>query len=298
MSATPAETLPATSERSMPATSARVKRARGVALFWQTMWARAYPRIVGSLLRDRSWLLFETVLPLGTTVGYVFVYEAVGAPRDYIGFVVLGGAMMAFWLNILWAMASQLYWDKEGGNLEIYILSPGSLMAILLGMAVGGFVMSLTRATIIILVCSLAFHVTYTVANLPLLAAVFLLTMVALYGMGMMFASVFLASGREAYHLSNMLQEPIYLASGFYFPVKALGFWVAAFASIIPLTLGMDAMRQLLFTSDPTLGFLTVQVELLILVVLSVFFLYAARFMLAKLEEIGRREGRLIERRR
>ena len=28
----------------------------------------------------------------------------------------------------------------------------------------------------------------------------------------------------------------IYLLSGFYFPVKAMGFWVATFASIIPLT--------------------------------------------------------------
>lgn len=276
----------------------RVKRASGVALFWQTMWARAYPRIVGSLLRDRGWLFFETVLPLATTIGYVFVYKAVSAPEEYIGFVVLGGAMMAFWLNILWAMASQLYWDKEGGNLEIYILSPGSLMAILLGMAVGGFVMSFTRATVIVLVCALAFNVVFSVTNLPLLLAIFILTMVALYGMGMMFASVFLASGREAWHLSNMLQEPIYLASGFYFPVKTLGFWVAAFASIIPLTVGMDAMRQLLFPADVTLGFLTVEVEAIILVVLSVIFIYAARFMLTKLEEIGRREGRLIERRR
>ncbi|MBK8020499.1 MAG: ABC transporter permease [Chloroflexi bacterium] len=273
------------------------RKATGAALFWQTMWGRAYPRIIGSLLRERSWLFFETILPLASTVGYVFVYQAVGAPQEYVGFVVLGGAMTAFWLNILWAMASQLYWDKEGGNLEIYILSPGSLMAILLGMAVGGFVMTVTRAAIILVVCSLAFQVSYTISSIPLLIVIFLLTMVALYGMGMMFAAVFLASGREAWHLANLLQEPIYLASGFYFPVRALGFWVAAFSSLIPLTLGMDAMRQLLFAGE-ALGFLSVEVEAAILLALSVLFLVGARFMLAKLEQIGRREGRLIERRR
>ncbi|MCK6577375.1 MAG: ABC transporter permease [Anaerolineae bacterium] len=273
-------------------------KATGAMLFWRTMWARAYPRIVGSLVRERSWLFFETVLPLAATAGYVFVYQAVGAPEEYVGFVVLGGAMTAFWLNILWAMASQLYWDKEGGNLEIYILSPGPLMAILLGMAVGGFVMTVTRAAIILIVCSLAFSVTYTISSVPLLIAIFFLTMIALYGMGMMFAAVFLASGREAWHLANLLQEPIYLASGFYFPVRALGFWVAAASSLIPLTLGMDGMRQLLFAGDATLGFLSVEVEAIILLILSVFFLAAARFMLTKLEEIGRREGRLIERRR
>jgi len=131
--------------------------------------------------------------------------------------------------------------------------------------------------------------------------------MAALYGMGMMFSSVFLAAGREVWHFANLLQEPIYLVSGFMFPVKALGFWVASAASLIPLTLGLDAMRQLLFTSDPTIGFLPVGVEILILCVLAVFFIAGAlavffiagaAWMLAKLEEIGRRDGRLIERRR
>jgi hypothetical protein len=57
-------------------------------------------------------------------------------------------------------------------------------------------------------------------------------------------------------------------------------------------------MRQLMFSSDPTLGFLTVQVELAILVVLGVVFITAAYFALSRLEQVGRRQGRLIERRR
>lgn len=275
----------------------KVQRATGLRLFWYTIWARAYPRIIGSM-REKSWLFFETVLPLMGTASYVFVYRAIGAPEEFTGFVVLGGAMTAFWLNVLWAMASQLYWDKDGGNLELYVICPGPLMAILLGMAVGGIIMSATRAAIILVVCSLLFNVSYQVASLPMLILIFVVTMAALYGMGMMFASVFLAAGREAWHISNLLQEPIYLVSGFYFPVKAMGFWIATFASAIPLTLGLDAMRQLIFSGDPTLGFLSVEAELVILVALSVIFIYGAVKMLAKLEHLGRREGRLIERRR
>jgi len=275
----------------------RVSKARGVRLFWYTMWARAYPRMVGAT-RERSWLFFETLLPVLGVAGYVFIYRAIKAPQEFAGFAVLGGAMTAFWLNVLWSMASQLYWDKDQGNLELYVVSPGPMMAVLLGMAVGGLVMTATRAAIILVVCSLLFGVTYQLASLPLLVLVFLVTMAALYGMGMLFASIFLVAGREAWHLSNLLQEPIYLASGFYFPVKALGFWVATFASIIPLTLGLDAMRQLLFAGDPTLGFLSVKVELSVLILLAVVFIAGAGFALARLEEVGRREGRLIERRR
>jgi ABC-2 type transport system permease protein len=277
--------------------TARVPQASGLRLFWYAMWARAYPRIYG-LMREPSWMFFETILPLMGTVSYVFVYKAVNAPEDYIGFVVVGGAMTAFWLNVLWMMASQLYWDKDAGFLELYVIAPAPLMAILLGMAVGGLVMAAVRAGVILVVCSLLFGVVYHTASLPLLLVVFVITMVALYGMGMMFASIFLAAGREAWHLAALFQEPIYLASGLYFPVKALGFWVATFASIIPLTLGLDAMRQLLFSGDPTIGFLSVPVEIAINVVLGVVFITIAWFLLAKLEEIGRREGRLIERRK
>ena len=275
----------------------RVQKATGLRLFWATMWARAYPRIVGAL-RERSWMFFETFLPVLAVAGYVFLYRAIQAPAEYTGFAVLGGAMTAFWLNVLWSMASQLYWDKDQGNLELYVLSPGPLMAVLLGMAVGGLVMTATRATVIIVLCSWLFHVSYQIADPLLLAAIFLMTMAALYGMGMLFASVFLVAGREAWHLSNLLQEPIYLASGFYFPVKALGMWAATFASIIPLTLGLDAMRQLMFSGGPALGFLSARIELAILAVLAVIFISVAYAALTRLEQVGRSQGRLIERRR
>jgi ABC-2 type transport system permease protein len=172
------------------------------------------------------------------------------------------------------------------------------MMAILVGMSVGGLVMSGTRAAVILVVCSLAFGVSYHIASVPLLILAFTLTMLALYGMGMMFASVFLATGREAWHISNLMQEPVYLVSGFYFPVRSLGFWTATLASVIPLTLGLDSIRQIIFGSGPALAFLPVTHELVILGALTVIFIYGARGALRKMEEIGRRDGRLIERRR
>ena len=71
-----------------------------VALFLRTMIARAYPRIVGQN-REPSWVLIDVGLPLLGTSAYVFIYRALRAPEEYIGFVILGGAMTAFWLNVL-----------------------------------------------------------------------------------------------------------------------------------------------------------------------------------------------------
>ncbi len=269
----------------------------GWQLFLMTVIGRSYPRVVG-MQRERSWMFFDVFLPLLSVAAYVFVYRAIGAPEDYVGFVVVGGAMTAFWMNVLWSMSSQLYWEKEQGNLALYIISPAPMMAILLGMAVGGLFATMLRAIAIIAVGSLIFEVTYAVSSFWQLIAVFSLSMIALYGLGMMTASIFLLLSREAWHLANLAMEPVYLVSGMYFPVKNLGFWAAAAASVIPLTLGLDAMRQLVFASGPSLGFLSVETEIIVLILLSVVFVTAARFLLAYIERLAVREGRLTENRR
>ena len=271
--------------------------ATGARLFLQTVIARAYPRIIGQN-REKSWLFFDIFLPMMATSAYVFIYRAIKAPEDYIGFVIVGGAMTAFWLNVLWSMSSQLYWEKENGNLGLYIMAPSSMMAILLGMAVGGMLATCLRATVIILLGWLFFGVAFVVGSVAQLLAAFFLTMTALYGLGMLFASVFLMFGREAWHVSNLLQEPVYLVSGFFFPIKAFNFWLALGASIIPLTLGLDAMRQMLFASGPTLGFLSVPVEISVLAGLCVLFLWGAKHALNYVERLAIREGRITEARR
>jgi len=275
----------------------RVHKNTGWKLFLQTVTGRAYPRIVG-LLREKSWFFFDIFLPVLSVSAYVFVYRAIQAPEVYIGFVVMGGAMTAFWLNVLWGMSSQMYWEKETGNLALYIMAPNSMMAILLGMALGGLFATIQRALVITLLGIWAFGVSFEIASYWQLFAVFTITMIALYGMGMTTASIFLLLGREAWHLSNLAQEPIYLASGFYFPIKSLGFWVAAGASFIPLTMGLDAMRQLSFPLGSFPPFLSVEIEIATLIALSLIFMVGARFFLNKMEKLAIREGRLTESRR
>jgi ABC-2 type transport system permease protein len=274
--------------------SPRLNKATGWRLFVRTVKARAYPRVIG-MNRNRWGVFVDVVLPLLALSAYVFVYRAMGAPVEFVGFVILGGAMSSYWLNVLWAMANQMFWEKETGNLVLYIMAPSSLMAILLGMALGGMFLATPRAVIILVIGSWLFNVDYVVADLPLLLWVFFFTLTALYGMGMMFASLFLLLAREAWHFIALAQEPVYLLSGMYFPVKSLNFWVASAASLIPLTLGLDAMRQLMFGSGAALGFLTVQFEAAALVVSTLVFLFLARLSLNYMERLAIAEGRLTE---
>jgi len=90
----------------------------------------------------------------------------------------------------------------------------------------------------------------------------------------------------------------VYLLSGFYFPLRSFNFWVALGASIIPMSLGLDAMRQLVFPVGASLGFLSVPVELAVLTGLSAAFLIGAHFLLSYMERLSIREGRLTDRTR
>ncbi len=265
-----------------------------VALFFAAAAARTYPRVAW-MFRHRTWLIQETLLPVLGVSALAMTYDWLKAPKEYVGVVILGAAMTTFWLNVLWSLGAHLYWERDSGNLELYIMAPAPMMGVLAGMAVGGLATTVVRAAAIFAAGVFLFGVTFNLDNWPLLLVVFALTMLALYGLGMMFASLFLLFGREAWHTVNLLQEPVYLLTGMNFPLSAMqkiaGSAVPGVALLIPLTAGIDAMRQLLFPSVQ--GFLPVGWEVAILAVLSVLFVWLAKFCLDRLERKARIEGTL-----
>ncbi len=281
-----------TARASGPREAAEWSRERVIRSNLRAVFGRAYPRIIG-LTREPSWLFFEIFLPFLAVSAFVFVYRALEAPEEYIGFVVVGGAMTAFWLNVVWMMAAQFYWEKDQGNLELYFTAPMNLMSVLAGMAIGGLVMTSSRALAVIAIGSILYGVTYDIEQPWLLVAVFVLTVIPLYGMGMLLASLFLMWGRQANHLAELLQEPIYFLGGVNFPLRAIGPIAGLMMATLPLAVGLDAMRQIVFASSDMEGVLPVGTEMAILAVMGVVFIVGARIALRYLEQLARREGRL-----
>jgi ABC-2 type transport system permease protein len=160
-------------------------------------------------------------------------------------------------------------------------------------MAIGGLVMTSSRAIAVIVIGSLLYGVSYQIEQPLIVIAVFTLTMIPLYGLGMLFASLFLLWGREAFHLAQLLQEPIYFLGGVNFPIRHLGVVAGLVVATLPLAVGLDAMRQLVFPGQASEGVLPVGTEMVILAAMGIIFLIAARLALGYLETLARREGRL-----
>ncbi len=253
--------------------------------------ARASVRVRASF-RERSWIIGETLFPFLAMSAFVLVYRGLKAPREYEGFVVLGGAMIAYWNNVLWGMASQFFWEKEQGQLQLYLIAPVSRMSILVGMALGGIAMTTTRAAAILIGGMLLFHVSLPLDRALPALGLFVLTLGAAYSLGMILSSLFLLWGREVWHTATLLQEPIYLVSGFYFPVSAMGIAVGIAASLLPVTLGLDGICQV-FYGPAARGLIPLAWIPPIQIALTVVFFYLARVALLAMENLGKREGRL-----
>lgn len=271
----------------------RPERATGAELILRGAVGRALPRVVGSL-REKAWVFYETLLPLLGTVSFVYVYRALGAPERYTTYVVMGGAAIAFWMNVLWNMAAQFYWEKREGNLDLFLMAPCGLFAILIGMSVGGILGTLTRAVGVVTVGVLVFDASFDLSRAPMLLLVFLLSLVALYGLGSALASLFLFWGREAWHTVDLFMEPVFLVSGVYTPAATLGL-AGTVAAFIPLTVALDALRQLLVGgAHPRLWSLATETAML--AGLAVVYCGLAAWLMGRMERMARRDGRLSRR--
>ena len=258
------------------------------------MRARALVRL-WSIFGEPLWVFVGMGFPVLSSLAFSLLYYSIGASA-YIGFAVLGGVMVSFWGNVLWSMASQFNWDKQEGLFEIYLTSPASISAILIGMSVGGIIGTVPSAVIVVVLGWALFHPAVN-ASWGGVALTFGLTLASLYAMGMALSSLYLTYGREAESMNEVLQEPVSMLSGLYFPVlggsSPFPLALQAVASLIPLTIGMDALRKTLFYGDSVAQ---VWPDMAVLAVMAVVLLLLSTYALKFLENLGRKEGTITVR--
>ncbi|HDN18334.1 MAG TPA: ABC transporter permease [Candidatus Bathyarchaeota archaeon] len=263
---------------------------RELRLLLKTALARGYIRIKGNF-RDPTIILWDITFPMLMLVTILYTYHALGAPPIYNGFVVLGSAMMAFWINILWGMGNTLYWEKELGLLEAYMVSPSPLEGLLLGLTWGGMTVTMSRSIIFVIVGILFFGVEFNLSAISETALIFLLTLIALYFMGIAISGLYLMYSRTAWRTAELLTEPVYFLSGAYYPIQVFPASVQMIASLIPLTIGLDGVRRTLVMGE---GFPNVATHIILLLSMIPILLIVSEKVLNYLVTKSKKEGRLL----
>lgn len=261
-------------------------------LWIRTVYARAWIRLK-SIYGEPLWLVVGVVFPLFTSFALAFLYTSSGSAA-LAGFAILGGVMVSFWGNVIWSMAAQFYWDKQEGMFEIYLVSPAPMTGILVGMSIGGFAATGPSALFVAVV---GWHYFGSAVNpsWPLLGITFLLTISALYALGMLLASLYLVYGRNVEAINDTARDSVSLVSGVYFPTIGVGspfpLALQAAVSLIPLTIGMDAIRRAIFYPSDVLQ---ISEELVVLAAMSAVLVLLSVRAVRYLRTKGRRDGTLV----
>ena len=249
--------------------------------------------VIGMKQRFRypTWFLHIFLGPFVYTTTTILTYESMMSPSsiqsfsqlsggitDVAGFVILGSGIAQFWLFMLWGTGYFIENQRSAGTLEVLFLTPTNKVVLLLGVALQDFAFSSITISIMVTLCSLAFGMNLNIVDPTGLLLVFVLTVIALYAVGIFFTSFFVLT-RSANLLANFLQAPIEYLSGMDFPTSAIPKIFFFFSALIPITFGIDAFRKMsLAGASLTMVWLDVLGLSLHIIIFSVLGIWGLKF--------------------
>ncbi|XXF80104.1 ABC transporter permease [Myxococcaceae bacterium GXIMD 01537] len=218
----------------------RVLLGRDVVRFF-----RQPSRIIGALAQP---ILFWLVIGSGFS-GSFRVEGAQGL--GYQQFFFPGVVTMVLLFSAIFATITVIE-DRKEGFLQAVLAGPGSRGAVVLGKALGSSAIALLQAGLFLLLAPLA-GVRAATLDVPLLAAVMVLSALALTGMGI--ALAWWVRSSAGYHaVMSIVLLPMWVLSGAMFPLKGAGPVLSWAVRLNPMRFSVEGVRRALFGAEASLA--------------------------------------------
>ncbi|MEW6047374.1 MAG: ABC transporter permease [Bacillota bacterium] len=217
-------------------------------------WAVARKELL-IMLRYPTWSVGLLVWPVLFPAAYVFfgralagpagegiaTFQAVAGTGDYVGYVLLGTTLWMVLNTALWMLGSHLRQEQWRGTLEASWVSPASRMWLLAGAGAVQVVQSLALMVVTLVELRLlyGFHVR---GSLDLIALLLVLSVVAVTGLGVVFASLVLRV-RETDAMVFFVRGLFTVFAGITFPIEVMPGWMQAVSKAFPLTYAIRSLR-------------------------------------------------------
>jgi len=228
--------------------------ASTVSEVWRGTWVVAYREIL-RFVGDRSRAFSSLLMPLLFLVVFGAGFNKVMGPLaqgvDYIRFMYPGILAMTVLTGSLFAGIS-VVWDREFGFLKEILVAPLGRTGIVLGKAIGGTVVVLLQA-LVMLVLAPILGVPLSPGLVLTLIPVVVVLSLGLSGLGILIAS-FMQSQQGFQMLVQILIFPLIFLAGVFFPVNDVPGWMEVISKVNPLTYGVDAIRQIFLGGETGLG--------------------------------------------
>lgn len=235
-----------------------------------------------------GFIIFAVFLqPLIIAVLGLFMLQERGG--DYGIFVVVGSGLTGIWSSLLFASGSAITQERWTGTLETLVGVPTPLWIVVLGKNLAHVLQSFGSMVLAYALASLTFGYPLSVAEPVLFAASAFFIVLSFVCFGLLLSPFFVVNA-DAHHFRNGLEYPVYILSGFLFPIALLPNWTTPLSYVLA---PYWAARALHSAAAGTATMSTLLVDWGLMVVLGLLYAALAAWLFRRTLEKARRDATL-----
>jgi ABC-2 type transport system permease protein len=238
-----------------------------------------------SLTNSTFFLLISVLQPI-IFASIAFLMVENGNAAGTLLYVALGAGLMGIWSSTLFGSGGAIQWQRWQGTLELLVAAPAPFVYCLLPLTVATSSIGLYSIVATLFWGRVFFGMPLDFAHPLQLALALPVTVLSLGMLGLVLASTFVLA-RNANAFSNLLEYPVWLATGLLVPLSLLPAWVGPISWVLAPTWGIEAIR------DAALGGSSAWPELAACAALGVVYLALGAVFLHNFERLARQRATL-----
>jgi len=178
-----------------------------------------------------AFVLF-TILLQPLVIAVLAMWMLGGRGSENAIFVVIGSGMTGLWSSLLFMGGNSINWERWTGTLELLVGQPSHMSLIVFGKNLAVVLQSLGSMLASYALAAAFFQAPLHIAQ-PLLFGVSLVLMVISFVcFGLVIAPIFLMNP-QVHHWQNAMEFPVYMLSGFLFPIALLPGWTTPLSYLL-----------------------------------------------------------------
>jgi ABC-2 type transport system permease protein len=195
------------------------------------------------MLMTSGWfMLTATIQPVIFATIAFYMFRSGGRPGTLL-YAALGAGMMGVWSSTLFGSGGMIQWQRWQGTLELTVASPPNLTILYLPFSLANSFVGVYSLAATLTWGRVLFGVPLDFAHPWLFALALPVTVLSLGLLGLLLASTFVLY-RYANALSNLLEYPVWVASGLVFSTSVLPAWSHPISWLLPPYWGILALRH------------------------------------------------------
>lgn len=161
--------------------------------------------------------------------------------EDFTLYVLFGSGLSSFWSSICFSSATDIQRERWYGTLENIYIAPSGFQFIIFGKIIGNTIGGVFSVFISIITVILIYNKSIKILYPPFLVISLILIIISFIIIGFFLASIFTLI-RNSNMFINVLEYPIYIICGFFFPVEYLPRIIQYISYILPPTWAIKSL--------------------------------------------------------